>query len=874
MHRYMSAVLLILFAAMALVYCGAPVLSAESSKPNLIVIMVDDMGYAGLSCFGNPYFKTPELDQLAAEGLRLTDFHSSGTVCSPTRAGLVTGRYQQRSGIEAVIVSAEDHPEHRKGLQLSETTFAEALNNAGYTTGLVGKWHLGYVSNSVDYHPQNHGFDEFIGYHSGNIDYISHIGSHLMHDWWHGKTNTPEKGYSTHLINKHAENYIRQHANKSQPFCLYIAHEAIHNPVQVPGDVVRRTTKGWNRWRWQNVSQKERITKYKGMTLPVDEGIGQLRKTLHELGIAENTFVLFFSDNGPAGDFPSGSPKLRGGKGSVYEGGHKVPAIAWWPGKIKPNSVSDEPLISIDVMPTLLSLAGVKSPARKLDGVDFSPVILRQESLKPRPLFWASLGNNGRRSEAMRADHWKLVVQHPGAQPGSFENTKLELFNLAEDPSEKTNIADQHPERTQQMLKQLKEWYADTQKTATEQTGGWQATRSETETSSQAKLVIESITKETLRRNRDGSGTTWFHPRACLLPAVKAGDTPQMLMNLQPIGGSDYFGPVHWSISQDFGKTWSDPISIAAFKRDPVKGHPGLKAAVCDVTPQYHPQTGTVLALGHVVFYRGPRFARGDQLARYPLYAVRGKDGTWSERKKLVWDDPRGLNIYSNNCGQRVVMPNGDIMMSFTFGPKPTNRMVAGVHCSFDGEELKIIKVGPPLESNQGRGLLEPSLTRFRNRYYLTIRAEDGHGYVAVSDDGLNYEEKTAWAWDDGSPISMSTTQQHWLTHSDGLYLVYTRKDKSNSKVIRWRSPLWVAQVDTEKLCLIRQTERVVLPLVGDGISKPDDVALMGNFDVTNVSEHESIVTVGEWLPRRGAKGDLLLGRIKWSKPNQLVVDH
>jgi hypothetical protein len=346
---------------------------------------------------------------------------------------------------------------------------------------------------------------------------------------------------------------------------------------------------------------------------------------------------------------------------------------------------------------------------------------------------------------------------------------------------------------------------------------------------------------------------------------------PVALLNLQEIGGSDYFGQVHWSTSSDLGHTWSNPAPIAALSRDPVPGHEGLSAGVCDVVPQYHPQTETVLAMGHVVFYRGSKFARGDQLSRYPVYAVRRKDGTWSERRILEWDDPRTDTIYSNNCGQRVVMPNGDIMMSFTFGPKVENRMVAGVRCTFDGEFLHIAEVGPPLFNNVGRGLLEPSLTRFNEKFYLTMRAEDGHGYVAVSDDGIHYRDKTAWSWDDGQPIGMSTTQQHWLTHSDGLFLVYTREDASNAKVIRWRSPLWIARVDPERVCLIRETEQVVLPLVGDGVNAADDVAIMGNFNVTNASPEESWVTVGEWIPRRGGQGDILLARIRWAKPNRLV---
>lgn len=387
----------------------------------------------------------------------------------------------------------------------------------------------------------------------------------------------------------------------------------------------------------------------------------------------------------------------------------------------------------------------------------------------------------------------------------------------------------------------------------------------------ESKTLIGSISKETLFRNRDGAGVTWFHPRGCMVPGAEGNAT--FLLNLQEIGGSDYFGQVHWTESKDRGKTWKEPAPIAALGRDPVKEHPGLKAGVCDVTPQYHPQTGTVLALGHVVFYRGPRFARGDQLARYPVYITRDKDGQWSERKILQWDDPRGAEIYTNNCGQRLVMPDGDILMSFTFGAGKQPRMVAGVRCAYDGTTLKIREVGPPLENKVGRGLLEPSIARFDNQYFMTIRAEDGHGYVAVSPDGLNYQRKTAWAFDDGTPIGMSTTQQHWLTHSDGLFLVYTRKDETNKNIIRWRSPLWVAQVDPEKLCLIRDTERVALPLVGDGVNDPNNVALMGNFDVTNISPDESCVTVGEWMPRNKAKGDLLLGRIQWNLPNRSVPD-
>jgi len=383
--------------------------------------------------------------------------------------------------------------------------------------------------------------------------------------------------------------------------------------------------------------------------------------------------------------------------------------------------------------------------------------------------------------------------------------------------------------------------------------------------------LITSITKETLWRNRDGKKETWMHPRACMMPGPDG--KPVLLMNLQVIGGSDYFGPVHWSMSQDLGRSWSDPAPIASLGRDPVVGRDdGLTAAVCDVTPQYHPLTNTVIALGHVVFYKGDYFARKEQLPRYPVYVTRSSDGTWSDRKQLMWDDPRGAFIYSNNCGQRTLLADGTVQMAFTFGPQAENRMVAGVHATYDGEHLQIREVGPALHNPVRRGLLEPSIAMFDGKFWMTIRAEDDRGYMSASADGLKWDEKKAWAWEDGTPLSMSTTQQHWLTHSDGLFLVYNRKDVSNANVIRWRSPLWVAQVDVQRRCLIRSTEQVLLPLVGEGVAAPNEVALMGNFDVTNVSPDESIVTVGEWMPRSECRGDVLLARIRWSKPNRLPL--
>jgi hypothetical protein len=248
------------------------------------------------------------------------------------------------------------------------------------------------------------------------------------------------------------------------------------------------------------------------------------------------------------------------------------------------------------------------------------------------------------------------------------------------------------------------------------------------------------------------------------------------------------------------------------------------------------------------------------------------RNGQWGPRRKLDWADARGAYIYSNGCGQRVVLPNGDILLAFTHGgEKSKPRSVSGVICSFDGGTLTVKQVGEEITHDKGRGLLEPSIAQFQGRFFLTIRAEDGRGYVCASDDGMTWTSKQPWAWEDGEPLTLSTTQQHWLAHSEALWLVYTRKDASNINVIRWRSPLWMAQVDTRTLRLRRDTERVVLPLVGDGVNDPDRVAIMGNFHTINTSPDESWVTVGEWQPKNGIRGDLLLARIRWSKPNRLV---
>jgi hypothetical protein len=340
------------------------------------------------------------------------------------------------------------------------------------------------------------------------------------------------------------------------------------------------------------------------------------------------------------------------------------------------------------------------------------------------------------------------------------------------------------------------------------------------------------------------------------------------LMVLQSISGSDYYGPVHWRESNDYGKSWSEGRPIPGFGRRPFSED--IEEAVSDVVPQYHAKTKRLIALGEIIYYREGRYFP-EQPPRYPVYLVRDAKGAWSERKRLEWNDPRGSAIYSAGSSQYLILENGDLLIPICFRPKDRpDYGVTTLLCSFDGSTIKVKRVGVELNNPVKRGLLEPQLTCVDHRYLMTIRAEDGYGYVSASTDGLQWSAPERWKWNDGEPLAMSTTQQHWLTHSDALYLSYTRKAEENVNVMRWRAPLYLAQVDRATLRLVRSTERVVFPLIGDGISDPANVAHYGNFHVTNINSKETWITCGEVIPAN-FRGDMLLARVKWGVPNRLM---
>ncbi len=430
----------VIFACASIAICSPEIQAADNSRPNIIVIMADDLGYGDIGCFGSPTIQTPHLDRMAQEGVRLIDFHSSGAVCSPTRAGLMTGRYQQRAGIPGVIVADPMRPTHPHGIQDREITFAELFTKAGYQTAIFGKWHLGYYKK---YNPVRHGFGQFRGYISGNVDFFSHVDQAGRQDWWRDDQLEDETGYTTHLITKHALTFIEK--NKQQPFCLYLPYEPPHYPYQGPHDApIRKVGKPRGNAESRQ-SQADKLRAYKEMVEEMDTGIGQILASLKKHELDENTLVMFFSDNG--GTKTGNNGPLRGTKGQVWEGGHRVPFIARWPGKIKAGSASKELAISLDVMPTILSAAGISSPKdHPLDGTNLLPLLTEQKPLKERTLFWGH-GN----SRAVRQGQWKLITNAPGQkQPG--------LFNLSTDLAEKTDLADQEPERLKKLLRALKAW--------------------------------------------------------------------------------------------------------------------------------------------------------------------------------------------------------------------------------------------------------------------------------------------------------------------------------------------------------------------------------------------------------------------------------
>ena len=370
--------------------------------------------------------------------------------------------------------------------------------------------------------------------------------------------------------------------------------------------------------------------------------------------------------------------------------------------------------------------------------------------------------------------------------------------------------------------------------------------------------------------------TCWVQTRAGALPPSKPGAAPTVVLTMQKLllSGSDVFYAIHSTRTDDMGETWTPPREHAHFRRDTHVC--GLEQAVCDFWPRWHRKTRTLLGTGHIAVYQPDNSLSHDR-ARSTAYAVYDPaTHDWHRWRALKM--PAGEKFHNSGagCTQRVDLDNGEILLPIYFKVGPDYRSAAMVaRCSYDGTTLSYVEHGTELTVDVQRGFVEPSLAHFRGRYYLTLRNDEA-GHVAVGDDGLHFGDAQPWRFDDGELIGNYNTQQHWVTHSDALFLVYTRRGLNNDHVFRHRAPLVMAQVDTERLCLLRDTERVIVPERG---------ARLGNFGVCDVSPDETWVIAGEWMQttapnyrdstvceKYGSDNSVFAARIRWKKPNALFA--
>lgn len=420
--------------------------ASAAERPNVILILADDMGAHDLGCTGSTFYETPRLDRLAAEGMKFTQAYAACPVCSPTRAALMTGRWPARVTITDFIPGARVGKllpaDYLHQLPHQEVTVAEAMQAAGYKTGMYGKWHLG----GEGYLPDSQGFDEA---DSGQIG----------------------RGFQgvdrADPLTEQALAFLER--NKSRPFFLYLPHNLVHTPLLAKVSLLPKFEQKAaslpqrgeaERFRPERERQDRRVQDhpvYAAMMADIDAQVGRVLDKLDELKLADNTLVIFTSDNGglsTSEGSPTSNAPLRAGKGWVYEGGVRVPLLVRWPGVVKPGTTSNAPVISTDWFPTMLDVAGAPlHPEWHLDGVSLLPLLKQTGSTPERPLYWhyPHYGNQGGRpAGAVRDGDWKLIE--------FFEDGELELYNIADDPIEAVDLAAKQPERVQQLHAQLKEW--------------------------------------------------------------------------------------------------------------------------------------------------------------------------------------------------------------------------------------------------------------------------------------------------------------------------------------------------------------------------------------------------------------------------------
>jgi arylsulfatase A-like enzyme len=430
---------------------AAPALRAQPKPLNFVFILIDDMGWRDVSYNGSELFETPNIDRLAAQGMRFNNAYAACPVCSPTRASIMTGKYPARLGLTNFLPGLHHLPHSkllapvsRQQLPLEEVTIAEALKTAGYRTAAIGKWHLG----GPEFYPEKQGFDVNVG--------GTHAGSPKSYFYPQWKPNPPidatEGAYLPDRLTDSAIDFMT--ANREHPFFLYLAHYSVHIPLEAKEQMIERYRKRIKPGALQNNAT------YAAMVASVDESVERIMKTLDQLHLAENTVVIFMSDNGglvsaeDKGQTPTSNKPLRAGKGFLYEGGIREPMIVKWPGVTKPGSEVEIPVISNDFYPTIVEMAGVKKdPGNPADGVSLVPVLKQSGMPKRDALFWHYphySNQGGRPGAAMRQGDFKLIEW--------YEDDSVELYNLRDDIGETRNLAVRMPEKARDMKARLDAW--------------------------------------------------------------------------------------------------------------------------------------------------------------------------------------------------------------------------------------------------------------------------------------------------------------------------------------------------------------------------------------------------------------------------------
>jgi arylsulfatase B len=421
----------------ALIAAAAP--ASAANQPNILYIVADDLGWKDVGFHGATDIKTPTLDKLAAEGTQMKQFYVQ-PMCTPTRAALMTGRYPMRYGLQTLVIPSKG----TYGLALDERTLPDALKDSGYQTAMIGKWHLGHLDRK--YWPRQRGFDYFYGAVVGEIDYFTRE-SHGELDWQRDNTPVREKGYVTQLVGEDAVSKIKEQ-DTQKPLFLYLAFTAPHAPYQAPQEYLDR---------YKHIADESRRS-YAGQITCMDDEIGKVLAALDQKKMRENTLIIFHSDNGGTRDamfagegkvknLPCDNGPLHGGKGQLYEGGTRVPAFANWPGHIKAGGQVEGMVHVVDMLPTLVQLAGGSTEKCKpLDGRDVLAAIVEGKPTGRDEVVYNVEPFNA----AVRRGDWKLMWK-------AVLPSKIQLFNIANDPNEKTNLADQHPEKVKELQERIEQ---------------------------------------------------------------------------------------------------------------------------------------------------------------------------------------------------------------------------------------------------------------------------------------------------------------------------------------------------------------------------------------------------------------------------------